>query len=85
MLTPSEIERSRTDAELKFRVYEDSKHITVSKIKKAKLNITIHPYLKEEFKKICGEDLENTSVAEELEKYIRLQVENKKGKKLIFR
>lgn len=75
--------RKRSDKDISFRVYKDSTHVRVSKTTKARLNITIHPYLKEEFKIICADM--GSSVAEEIEKYIRIQVEKKEGKKLIFR
>lgn len=85
MLTDYEKNQKRTDANITYRTFEDNQYIKVSKTTKARLNITIHPYLKDEFKKYCENDLNNTSVAEELEKYIRNVIESKLGKKIILK
>lgn len=84
MTAKYEQNRKRNDYQLTWRVFESKDFIKVSKVTKARLNITIHPFLKEQFKIICDEK-ENTSVALEIENYIRAQVEKKLGKKLIFR
>ena len=81
MVTEREKNRKRNDTELKFRTYENSDSIVVSKTTKARLNITIHPFLKEKFKEMCY----NTSIAEEIELFIRAKVEKELGKKLIFK
>lgn len=81
MIDEREKNRKRNDTQLDFRVYENSDNIIVSKTTKARLNITIHPFLKEKFKEMC----KKSSIAEEVEKFIRAKVENELGKKLIFK
>lgn len=71
----------RTKTNETYRKYEDTTAITISPCGKSKLNISIHPYLKDEYKKILG----RTPVSDELEKFIKKQIEDYYQKKVILK
>ena len=61
----------RTDKNIKYRVIEKEEFIKVSKTTKARLTITIHPYLKDEYNRLY----ENMSG--EFEDFVKMKIEEK--------
>lgn len=74
-----EANQKRTDKNINFRVREDEQYIRVSRTVKGRISISIHPYLKEEYKKISD------NLSGDFEEFIKNKIEAIKGKKIIFR
>lgn len=68
------------DTNINYRVFEDKHYIKVSKTVKAKINISIHPYLKNEFAKIA-----NKNISADIEKYIKKRVEEELKKIVVLK
>lgn len=62
------------------RILDTSKYIYVARSGKTKLNVSINPYLKDEFKKISSEP-----VAHIIEKFIKEEIEKFHNKKIIMK
>jgi len=72
--------KKRTDKEIKYRVFENKDYIKVSKTVKSKTQISIHPYIKDTYKEIIGDNLSGA-----FEDFLKAEIEKKLGKKIVFK
>jgi len=64
---------------LSYRVTEYKDLIKVSKTKKDRISITIHPYLKEQYLTISD------NISADFEEFVKNKVEEKLGKRIILK